>query len=110
WSNGFYALLEFDSAESSETHDLRTCQAGPVAFADVASIKYRVGRADQLTRPEYSIHVARNFLRTIEPALKDGPPRTNLAAPMLAAAHADTHAWIGESPWRLAVAEPLGNT
>jgi hypothetical protein len=53
------------SGEDFNFH-LRTCRSGPVAFADVASIEYRVGAADQLTRPEYNIHIAKNFLKTIE--------------------------------------------
>jgi len=82
------------SGEDFDFH-LRTCRAGAVAFADVASIKYRVGAPDQLSQPEYNIHVARNFLRTIESALKDGGTRVNLPARMLAAVHAEAHAWIG---------------
>jgi hypothetical protein len=90
---GFDETLK-PSGEDFDFH-LRTCQAGSVAFADVASIQYRVGAADQLTRPEYAIHVARNFLRTIEPVLKDGGRGVNLPASMLAAVQAEAHAWIG---------------
>jgi GT2 family glycosyltransferase len=74
---------------------LRTCQKGPVAFADVASVRYQVGGADQLTRPEYGIHIARNFLRTIEPLVKEGARGVNLPDSMVAAVQADAHAWIG---------------
>ena len=82
------------SGEDYDFH-LRTCQAGPVAFADVASIRYCVGAADQLTQPKYNIHVARNFLRTIERVLKDRGRSVNLPASMLAAVQAEAHAWIG---------------
>jgi GT2 family glycosyltransferase len=82
------------SGEDFDFH-LRTCQAGPVAFADVSSIEYRVGAADRLSRPEYNIHIARNFLRTIEPMLRDGAARIHLPASMLAAVQAEAHAWIG---------------
>ena len=93
----FEKVKGFDESlkPSGEDYDfhLRTCQYGPVAFADVASIQYRVGAADQLTRPEYAIHVARNFLRTIEPVLCDR--NIKLPASMRAAVQAEAHAWIG---------------
>jgi GT2 family glycosyltransferase len=90
---GFNESLK-PSGEDFEFH-LRTCQAGLVAFADVASIQYRVGAADQLGGPEYGIHIARNFLRTIEPVLRDGGRGVKLPASMVAAVQAEAHAWIG---------------
>jgi GT2 family glycosyltransferase len=82
------------SGEDFDFH-LRTCQAGPVAYADVASIQYQVGCADQLTASGYRIHIARNFLRTIEPVLKEGRHRIRLPASMLASVQAEAHAWLG---------------
>ena len=82
------------SGEDFDFH-LRTCRVGPVAFADVASIKYCVGAADQLTQPRYNIYIARNFLRTIELVLKDAAHPINLPAWMIAAVQAEAHAWIG---------------
>ena len=74
---------------------LRTCQAGPVAFADVPSIRYQLGRLDHLGRSEHGIHIARNFLNTIEPVIKQGRHRVNLPDSMLASVQAEAHAWIG---------------
>jgi len=91
---GFDETLK-PSGEDFDFH-LRTCQAGPVAFVDVASIRYRVGAPDQLTQPEYDLHVARNFLKTIEPVLKEGGSSLNWPASMLAAVQAEAHAWIGK--------------
>jgi len=82
------------SGEDFDFH-LRTCLAGPVAYADVASIQYQVGGTDQLTRSEYGIHIARNFLRTIEPVLKHSRHRIHLPASMLACVQAEAHAWLG---------------
>jgi GT2 family glycosyltransferase len=82
------------SGEDFDFH-LRTCQAGPVAFADVASIQYRTGGADQLTGREYQVHLARNFLRTIEPMLKQGKHRHSLPASMISSVQAEAHAWLG---------------
>lgn len=48
---------------------LRACAAGPVALADVSTIEYQIGGSDQLNRPENQVHVARNFLRTVEKAV-----------------------------------------
>lgn len=74
---------------------LRTCQAGPVAFADVSSIQYRVGATDQLTRSEYQVHLAKNFLKILEPALKQAEHRNALPASMVASVQAEAHAWLG---------------
>jgi glycosyltransferase involved in cell wall biosynthesis len=82
------------SGEDYDFH-LRTCQAGPVAYADVATIQYRVGGADQLTGSVYGPHIARNFLRTIELVLKEGKHRIHLPASMLATVQAEAHAWLG---------------
>jgi GT2 family glycosyltransferase len=82
------------SGEDFDFH-LRTCRAGPVAYADIASIQYRVKGADQLSRSEYGIHVARNFLRTIEPVLKEDKHRIRLPASMLTSVQAEAHAWLG---------------
>jgi glycosyltransferase involved in cell wall biosynthesis len=89
---------EFDESlkpigEDFDFH-LRTCQAGPVAFADVSSIQYRVGAADQLTS-EHQVPLAKNFLKILEPALKQ-PQRGNaLPASMVASVQAEAHAWLG---------------
>jgi GT2 family glycosyltransferase len=83
------------SGEDFDFH-LRTCLVGPVAFADVPSIRYRVGADDQLTGPGYGIHLARNFLRTIEPVLRERRDAIDLPASMLAAVQAEAHAWVGK--------------
>jgi glycosyltransferase involved in cell wall biosynthesis len=82
------------SGEDFDFH-LRTCQAGPVAFADIASIEYCVGALDQLNRPELGIHIARNFLRTIESVLRERRASIALPPSMLAAVQADAHEWLG---------------
>lgn len=67
---GFDTTLEV-SGEDYDFH-LRTCRAGPVAFLDAATIRYQVDSADQLTRPELHVHIAGNFLRTVEKAASAG--------------------------------------
>jgi hypothetical protein len=67
-----------------------------VAFADVVSIEYRVGAADQLTRPEYNIHIAKNFLKTIEWAIADKKTPINLPPAFLNAVQSHGHVWVGQ--------------
>jgi GT2 family glycosyltransferase len=83
-------------AVSGEDYDfhLRTCREGPVMFLDVASVRYQVGMADQLTRK--SAVIAQNFLATIEDALARDSARITLPRPMLDATFAHAHGWIAE--------------
>ncbi len=83
------------SGEDYDFH-LRTCRAGPVAFADVPSIQYRVGMADQLTRPELSAHIARNFLNTILPIITHERDSIRLPDRMIHRVLAGAYAWLGE--------------
>jgi glycosyltransferase involved in cell wall biosynthesis len=93
------------SGEDFDFH-LRTCQIGPVAFADIAGIQYRTGAADQLTRPEYQIYLAANFLRTIEPVLDREKSHNRLPPFMLETVQAEAHAWLGRE--LLAHGDPVG--
>jgi len=82
------------SGEDYDFH-LRTCRAGPVAFADVSSIYYQVGRSDQLTQRPFRIYMARNFLNTITPVLETDGDRIRLPARMLRAVQAFANGWVG---------------
>ena len=90
---GFNEELKI-SGEDFDFH-LRTCREGPVGFIDVSSIKYQVGMADQLTHSSCSIHIARNFLRTIEPFIQKENDRIDLPESMISAVLAYAHEWIG---------------
>jgi len=91
---GFFDETLRLAGEDFDFH-LRTCRAGPVAFADVASITYQVGQDDQITRPELGIHMARAFLKTIDPLVKDGARGVDLPRAMIESVQAEAHAWIG---------------
>lgn len=96
----FERVQRFDeSMKTGEDYDfhLRTCEAGPVAFLDAASIRYQRGRLDRLTRPELSIEIGRNFLRTVEAAIERGGGRIRLPRRMIARSLADGHQWVGEA-------------
>lgn len=92
---GFDETLRF-SGEDYDFH-LRTCREGPVGYIDLASIRYQRGMPDRLTRPEYSIHMARNFLRTIQPVIDNDRHRIRLPESMIRSVLAEAHGWIGEA-------------
>jgi glycosyltransferase involved in cell wall biosynthesis len=97
----FEKVREFDVnlRYSGEDHDfhLRTCREGDVAYLDVSSILYQYGREDQLTvNPAYTIHMAENFLKTVNKALDRDRARVTLSPSMLDSVMAEAHAWIGE--------------
>ncbi len=73
---------------------LRACAAGPVAFADLSTINYRVGAPDQLTHPDLMVQMARNYLKTIDKAVTADNGRTSDTG--LRRAQAGAHAWLGE--------------
>lgn len=82
------------SGEDYDFH-LRTCREGPVAFVDISTVEYQVGRSDQLTQPAYRIHMANNFLKTIAPVIAAERDRIHLPSSMLSYVQAEAHAWIG---------------
>lgn len=97
----FEKVREFDVnlRYSGEDHDfhLRTCREGDVAYLDVASILYQRGRDDQLTvNRAYTVHMAENYLTTVNKALARDRDRVTLPPAMLDEVMAEAHAWIGE--------------
>jgi glycosyltransferase involved in cell wall biosynthesis len=85
-----------DLVRTGEDFDfhLRTTAVGPVAFADVPTITYRVGAPDQLTRPDLMVQMARNHLATIEKAIDADRGRTPDRD--LRRVRAAAHGWLGE--------------
>jgi glycosyltransferase involved in cell wall biosynthesis len=75
---------------------LRVCREGPVAFADVPTVSYRMGHADQLTHPSRGLYMARNYVRTLEQAIARDPDRVDVPEPMLAQARGYGHAWTAQ--------------
>lgn len=88
-----------ESRRSGEDHEfhLRACRAGRVAFVDVPSILYQVGRTDQLTRPEYKVQMATKFLSVVTSALEQDRDRIKLPPHMIDEVLADAHGWLGEA-------------
>lgn len=76
---------------------LRVCRAGPVAFADVADIRYRMGTTDQLSGPAGGPTIARAYLRVLEETLARDADRITLSPAMIIEARAYAHRWLGEA-------------
>jgi glycosyltransferase involved in cell wall biosynthesis len=76
---------------------LRTCREGIVAFADVPSVLYQVGREDRLTHPSKTLHLARNYVRTMNDAVARDPERIDLPPATVRAARAYGHSWTGRA-------------
>jgi hypothetical protein len=90
--------FDVDLRHSGEDYDfhLRTCREGDVAYLDAPSILYQRGRDDQLTHRKYTVHMAENFLKTVNKALARDRARVTLPPTMLDDVMAEAHAWIGE--------------
>ena len=91
---GFNEALRY-SGEDYDFH-LRTCREGPVGFIDLAAIQYQRGMPDRLTRDEYRIHVATNFLNTVKPFIENSRAEIDLPQRMIDLMLADAYLWIGE--------------
>jgi GT2 family glycosyltransferase len=90
---GFDERLRY-AGEDYDFH-LRTCREGPVGFIDLASIQYQRGMPDRLTRDEYRIHIALNFLTTVKPYIDHAREEISLPQHMIDSMLADTYLWIG---------------
>lgn len=86
-------------AVSGEDFDffLRTCRAGPVAFVDVPTVLKQADRPDALTHPSRRLHLARNYVTTMEGALAQDAGRIRLAPAVVRSARAYGHAWVGQA-------------
>jgi glycosyltransferase involved in cell wall biosynthesis len=78
-------------------YHLRTCREGPVAYADVMTIRYRIGMADAMTHPSRRVKMAENFLRTITPVLTRDRHRLGLPDAMIEDVLAEAEGFLGEA-------------
>lgn len=91
---GFNEELRY-SGEDYDFH-LRTCRVGPVGFIDLAAIQYQRGMPDRLTRDEYRIHTATNFINTVTPFIENARAEIHLPRGMIDLMLADAYLWVGE--------------
>ena len=83
------------TGEDHEYH-LRLAREASVALLDCATVRYRKGAADQLTRPELQLIIAENYLKTILPVLEHDRERIQLPSQLLRRTLAAAHAWLAE--------------
>ena len=74
---------------------IRLCSVGPVIFIDAPSTLYRVGAADQLTRPTMFLEIARNNLRAIEKWVPLSSRHLTVSPQMMRRRFAESYAWLG---------------
>ena len=81
-----------------EDHEffLRACREGPAGYADIASIRYRVGLPDQRTAPAMGLAIAKAYLRLLETTLVRDADRITLPVRMIHDARARGHQWAGD--------------
>jgi GT2 family glycosyltransferase len=88
-----------ESSRSGEDYEfyIRLCSAGPVLFIDAPSTVYRVGAADQLTRPSMMLEIARNNLRAVQKWIPSPARQPALSPQALQRRIAESFAWVGEA-------------
>jgi glycosyltransferase involved in cell wall biosynthesis len=89
----------FDEAlVRGEDHEffLRASREAIAGFADVPSIRYRVGMVDQRTSPEDGLAIARAYLNILDTALAGDAGRITLSPSQIREARAHAYEWLGE--------------
>ena len=75
---------------------LRICRSGPVAFADVADIRIRVGTTDRLSGTAMGLPIAKGYLEVLEATLVRDRDRIDLPPGMIDIARSYARGWVGE--------------
>ncbi len=85
--------------KTGEDYDfnLRACNVGPVVFVDVPTVLYRIGAADQLTRPSLHADQARNYFRAVAPFFAGGMGARTLSPQTRRRVLAGKYRWLAES-------------
>jgi len=86
-----------ESMMTGEDYDfnLRACAAGAVAFIDAPTVRYRIGAADQLTRPSLLADQARNWFRSIARITASDVAAEWMSPVRMRPILADKYAWLG---------------
>ena len=75
---------------------LRACRAGPVAFADIPDVRYRIGTTDKLGGPAAALAMGQAYQRVLETTLARDADRITLSPSMIKLARVHAHRWVGE--------------
>ena len=75
---------------------LRASREGPAGYADIPSIRYRVGLPDQRTAPAMGLEIAKAYLGLLDATLARDADRITLPASMIREARARAHEWAGD--------------
>ncbi|MDB4912949.1 MAG: glycosyl transferase [Gemmatimonadetes bacterium] len=88
-----------ESMRAGEDYDwcMRMCREGLVGFIDIPMALYRIGGADQLTRPDMMVVQARNSLRTMLPLIDAHRDRIPLDTRSLRRVLAGRYRWLGQA-------------
>lgn len=76
---------------------VRACRAGPVAFADISDVRYRMGTDDRLSGPAMGLPIAHAYLDVVDRTLEQDADRITLPPAMVAEALGVAHGWVGET-------------
>lgn len=74
----------------------RACAHGPAALIEEPSMLYRIEGADQLTRPDLLLYVARGFVTALERHLANNRRTIDLPRKVLNAHLAESFGWLGK--------------
>jgi len=75
---------------------LRATRAGPVAFADIADTRCRVGTGDRLSGRAMGLAIAEGYLRVLDETLARDADRITLPADLIRQARSFALGWVGE--------------
>lgn len=75
---------------------LRACRVGPVAFADIPDVRYRIGTPDKLGGPRTALAMSQAYQRVLEATLERDRTRVTLPPSMIEVARVRAHRWVGE--------------
>lgn len=73
----------------------RATRASPVAYADIPSVRYRIGTSDKLSGPAMALPMARGYLKVLDTTLDRDAARITLSPTMIRQARSYAHRTVG---------------
>lgn len=76
---------------------LRVCRVGPVAYADITDVRYRIGTGDKMGGlASAGSATALEYLHLLDGTLERDADRITLSPEMITTARVHAHRWVGE--------------